>query len=81
MVDLAVGLGAPGWPSRSCLKVKPPLVVLGLAGGFAAALWPNRSCLEIVCAPRIPPRQLAAGTRRPGGSDAWRLRSSEDLIC
>ena len=31
---------------------------------------------QIVCASRIPPRQLAAGTRRPGGSDVWRLRSS-----
>ena len=31
---------------------------------------------KIVCASRIPPRQLAAGTRRPGGSDVWRLRSS-----
>ena len=36
---------------------------------------------KIVCASRIPPRQLAAGTRRLGGSGAWRLRSSEAMIC
>ena len=35
-----------------------------------------KNIYEIVCASRIPPRQLAAGTRRPGGSDVWRLRSS-----
>ena len=34
----------------------------------------------IVCASRIPPRHLAAGTRRLGGSKAWRLRSSDTLI-
>ena len=37
--------------------------------------------VEIVCASRIPPRHLSAGSRRPGGSDAWKLRNSEALIC
>ena len=41
----------------------------------------HKASRVIVCASRIPPRQLAADARRPGGSDALRLRSSEALIC
>jgi len=42
---------------------------------------PLQSLPETVCAARTLPRQLATGTQRPEGSDAWRLGSWKDLIC
>ena len=41
----------------------------------------REACRKIVCASQIPPRHLAASTRRLGGSEAWRLGSLEVLIC
>ena len=50
VVDCALGLGAPEWPSTSWLKILSPHCVVVFARGLGALEWPSRSWLK-----KIPP--------------------------